>query len=446
MIVDKNWAFDDSATTFSECKGCPSRWYQARVGGYGISRDGKAWDVITSSDSLARYEKVKLPPTPTGTAGSGTAGTGTAGAALTKEEDEKLTIWLKENNFKDINDTHKDSGPSYRGYTPLHIAARVNHPAIAKIIIKKKKELVNAVSTLGQTPLHYAAEFDHLDISELLVQNGAVLDAKAQQHRGETPLHIAGLDVTKFLVKMNKGLVNVVDDEENTPLHTAAEYGRINKLEFLVKHGGAGVNVVNKKKRTPLHLAVHSVYDRSVEILLENGAVVNATDNDNDTPLDKALRLFKTNNVNRIINILVNKGATSNQPNKKCIEDIQSAKFRDWFTFGKIVKGEWKNFSKGLMPNCKDLPYHDDYQTAYNNAFNDKANECDKALKALAQSSGATPPNYLKDNFTSLTKSDKLNKCLGLEWSQLMQANFDKNKPSAVPTDGNISSKQLTQE
>jgi hypothetical protein len=57
-------------------------------------------------------------------------------------------------------------------------------------------------------------------------------------------------------------------------------------------------------------------------------------------------------------------------PIPECIADIHSAKFQEWFTFGKSVKGEWDNFKK-IMPNCKDLPYHEKYQEEYNKVLCD---------------------------------------------------------------------------
>src|SRR5436853_7231974 len=71
-------------------------------------------------------------------------------------------------------------------------------------------------------------------------------------------IHRAALDgdmrKLKELIKTNSRLVNVVDYDNNTPLHLAASHGHADAVGFLLE-SGANVNAKKSAKMTPLHLA-----------------------------------------------------------------------------------------------------------------------------------------------------------------------------------------------
>jgi ankyrin repeat protein len=133
----------------------------------------------------------------------------------------------------------------------------------------------SSTERLQYTPLHWAAYYDHQEIAELLISRGADLDAQ--------------------------------DPWDSTPLYLAAEQGHIEIVELLIAEG-AEVNVKSKRwGYTPLHRAAwgpvvrplsersensgsapNTSYTEIVDLLIAQGAEINARDNDGQTALDQA--------------------------------------------------------------------------------------------------------------------------------------------------------------
>lgn len=78
---------------------------------------------------------------------------------------------------------------------------------------------------------------------------------------------------------------NAKDENGYTPLHAAAEYGRLELIEYLVGEG-ADVNIRDNDGDTPLHATESS---NVAEILVRLGADVRTRNLDGLTPLEKAL-------------------------------------------------------------------------------------------------------------------------------------------------------------
>lgn len=64
---------------------------------------------------------------------------------------------------------------------------------------------------------------------------------------------------------INKGAedVDIVDEDERTPLHLAARDGRLGMVKTLINRG-ACVNRVDKDERTPLRLVVEDDHTRLI--------------------------------------------------------------------------------------------------------------------------------------------------------------------------------------
>ncbi|MDP6680000.1 MAG: ankyrin repeat domain-containing protein, partial [Verrucomicrobiota bacterium] len=87
-----------------------------------------------------------------------------------------------------------------------------------------------------------------------------------------------------------------------TPLHHAAMYGHKEIAELLIANG-ADVNAKNKQAATPLHLAAlggHKGHKKVAELLINGGADVNAKGLLGATPLDFSI----TKKQNEIHNLL----------------------------------------------------------------------------------------------------------------------------------------------
>ena len=72
-----------------------------------------------------------------------------------------------------------------------------------------------------------------------------------------------------------------------TPLHWAARFGQSQVAELLIAEG-ADVNAKNVVGQTPLHLAAGASHQEIIELLIAEGAEVNAKTKRGETPLDLA--------------------------------------------------------------------------------------------------------------------------------------------------------------
>ena len=177
------------------------------------------------------------------------------------------------------------------GRTPLMVAASFNYSIVVSILIASGAD-VNAKSVIGQTPLHYATQFlRHTNdrgvfkTAELLINNGA--DVEAQDEDGFAPLHHAarnGMSKTAELLISNGADVNVKYKDGSTPLLYAAGEGMSKTAELLINNG-ADVNARGKRGSMPLHMAAVSQVSKVVELLINNGAEINAKTANGETPL-----------------------------------------------------------------------------------------------------------------------------------------------------------------
>lgn len=120
---------------------------------------------------------------------------------------------------------------------------------------------------------------------------------------GDSPLHRAirfqHTDTVRFLLNKNPDLTSV-DPAGRTPLHWAAVVGREDYVEMLLDKG-ADVNAMTAKAGTALHDAARcEMYTgaaplATIQILLGNGADLDAKDEQGKTPLDVAVARFGEN-------------------------------------------------------------------------------------------------------------------------------------------------------
>ncbi|MBL7189342.1 MAG: ankyrin repeat domain-containing protein [Phycisphaerae bacterium] len=113
-------------------------------------------------------------------------------------------------------------------------------------------------------------------------------------------------DVNMVSTLVEKGIsVESLDDSSfQTALHRAARVGHTKVTQLLLDEG-AKVNAIDWGCCTPLHYAIEGGYNEIVALLLEHGADVNLKNNTGQTPLDIALS--KGNK--EIIKLLLDKGA-----------------------------------------------------------------------------------------------------------------------------------------
>ncbi|XEV04947.1 hypothetical protein FSHL1_010234 [Fusarium sambucinum] len=227
----------------------------------------------------------------------------------------------------EITSILKDAGASLEGRTvtggtPLHIAAHCGRFEVAKLLCDLGVD-TNSRCDGGSPPIHYAAKAGHCETIQLLLDRNVDVDFRDDE--GMTTLSIASqngrIGAVQLLVKRGAS-INFRDKYGNTPMHYAAEHDHVEIMKYFIELGGDltssnkyRCNVLSKaalgKARDVVNLIVQlegvdvNQQDRysvivplmsaamsgSLEIarlLVENGALLEVTDNRGNTPLHAA--------------------------------------------------------------------------------------------------------------------------------------------------------------
>ena len=129
-------------------------------------------------------------------------------------------------------------------------------------------------------------------------------------------LHMAildnDIDTVKSLLRINRELVN---DKESklkwTPLHLASALGHEEIITLLIDNG-ADLNAKDEDGKTPLFYASSKGHKEIVEILINHGADVNAMDKNNNNVLFQTVFSGHYD----VVNILIKNGADIKHKNK----------------------------------------------------------------------------------------------------------------------------------
>ena len=125
--------------------------------------------------------------------------------------------------------------------TPLHVACMEGHTEIVKLILQygfqQRRELVTAQDNEFSTPLHLACENGNEEIVRILLLNGA--DIHAAKDEEISPLHLAArhgfIKVATTLLDSGLDIINILNTEQQTPLHFAAQFNQCDMVTFLLE-------------------------------------------------------------------------------------------------------------------------------------------------------------------------------------------------------------------
>ena len=105
---------------------------------------------------------------------------------------------------------------------------------------------------------------------------------------------------------------DVRDEQQRTPLHQAVLGNSVGLVGLLIEHG-ADVNARDDQGFTPLHFAAQEYAPEIARILVGKEADVNARDEDGNSVLWRAVAGARGRN--DIVRLLLEKGASAEQPN-----------------------------------------------------------------------------------------------------------------------------------
>lgn len=158
---------------------------------------------------------------------------------VAKEKDEENLLQFLHDNHSQMDDL--DFVDEKENSVLHHICFKGMAQAIFELVDRNLPvDLLNHRNTVGKTALHYLAAHELPNIAKKLIKAGAKVD--------------------------------IHDLEGNTPLHIAAESGKLGMVSCLLKKKGEIIDWVNHKHDTALSLAIAKGHASVVEALLEKGA------------------------------------------------------------------------------------------------------------------------------------------------------------------------------
>ncbi|XP_019485956.1 PREDICTED: ankyrin repeat and death domain-containing protein 1A isoform X2 [Hipposideros armiger] len=185
------------------------------------------------------------------------------------------------------------------GNTALHLAAGRGHLAVLQRLMDIRLDLEER-NVEGLTALHVAAEGLHLNCVQLLLGAGSNVNALTQKE--QSCLHYATLsgseDMARALIHAG-GCTNLADHGAS-PIHLAVRHNFPALVQLLI-NAGSDLDATDNRQQTPLHLAAEHAWQDIAEILLVEGVNLNLRDKQGKTALAVAARSNHVSLVDMII-------------------------------------------------------------------------------------------------------------------------------------------------
>ena len=201
-----------------------------------------------------------------------------------------------------------------KGNTALHIATQ-NVCLRAVDLLMEKKANDTILNQEMEAPLHIAVCSKNLELVKVFL-NHPHAELVVHGYRKRTALHIAAelnlmeiVDAINTFQKMTKFHVCAQDVDGITPIHLSARCGSHAVLDLMIitaiEQGCSYeelVELLDKENSTPLHTAVDAGYLESVCVLLKHNASPTVQNGDQLSPINLACRQGKLGMVQAIIN------------------------------------------------------------------------------------------------------------------------------------------------
>jgi ankyrin repeat protein len=224
-----------------------------------------------------------------------------------------------------------------RSDSPLHISARRGYSAAVDVLLKHGAK-VDAINTSGKSALHEACGRGHTSTVGALLEKGADVGLLTDNKDKASPFYLAcssgNVKVARSLLEKdvdvnqcvtsgaspldgaykskNKDIVELLVEKEAkinqakmTSLHIVCLLGQVEKLEPFHSGDHAQFGLLDGEGQTPLQIVTSQGYTEMAIKIVEEGADVNAKDNDENSCLHFAFRGHHLD----IVNLLLDNGA-----------------------------------------------------------------------------------------------------------------------------------------
>ncbi|CEF65303.1 Inversin [Strongyloides ratti] len=187
-----------------------------------------------------------------------------------------------------------------QGVTSIHIAATKSSSKILRLLLsvltKNENLLSKILDSQNRIPLHYAASFGSIECVEEFMDESLNLPVSLRDVYGNTPLMLAcGNNYASEVIRClsNKKSVSVTSRNGYgmSPLHIGVLTNNINGVKILLQECKISTEIYDDDARTPLHYAAQNGRVEIVELLLEAGARYNAVDAYGATPAHYAAEI-----------------------------------------------------------------------------------------------------------------------------------------------------------
>ncbi|RWS08098.1 transient receptor potential cation channel subfamily A member 1-like protein, partial [Dinothrombium tinctorium] len=195
--------------------------------------------------------------------------------------------------------------------TPVHLVCAQGGFEIIKLMLEsqpdEKIKCLSLRDAQNMTPLHYAAMFDHFRLVEYLTNQGADFDAEDKEGRSVLLLAAArgSWNTVMTLFKLGSALNQQDNCNRNIIHHIVINGGDLTQfIEMGEEFAQKFKDLLNEKDIfgfTPLHYSSRDGNLTLVRSLLELGAIINAKNNENRSPLHLAARYDRHNIVQQLL-------------------------------------------------------------------------------------------------------------------------------------------------
>jgi ankyrin repeat protein len=204
----------------------------------------------------------------------------------TEDRASKLAKRLLHEYKADVNTIYEEN-------TPLISAAIHGLDSVTEILLRTPGISVNFRNKKGQTALWHAASQGHVAIiQQLLARKDTQIDCSDEVY-GQTPLAAGALnghkDIIKCLLRTGQVDINKGDLHNMTPIFQALRSKDEGIMNTLLSEKTINLACRDRRRRTPLNYAAPLGELSMVKMLLDAGADVDVTDDQEEMPLHKAI-------------------------------------------------------------------------------------------------------------------------------------------------------------